>query len=170
MKIIFALLFISFTAQANPIDAVVRDALMWENSKAAGSLSDYGVAAMIVGPLGYTALSHEEKRWEKVGAVAGAYVLNFSVNQLVKNKVQRERPDRSDRASFFSGHTSTAFVGAGAICAQASKAGCIAALTIAGAVGYLRIAADKHWGSDVLVGAGVGYAMGKFVPTIFVTF
>ena len=43
-------------------------------------------------------------------------------------------------------------------------------LVIASGVGYLRIAADKHWFSDVLVGAGVGYVSGRYIPTLVYQF
>jgi hypothetical protein len=37
-------------------------------------------------------------------------------------------------------------------------------LSLAAATGYLRIAADSHYFSDVLVGAAVGTAVGLLVP------
>ncbi len=67
---------------------------------------------------------------------------------LVKQLVQRQRPDGSDRASFFSAHTANAFAASG----WRLQVGVPLAL----GAGYLRTAADKHYISDVLVGAGVG--------------
>jgi membrane-associated phospholipid phosphatase len=37
----------------------------------------------------------------------------------------------------------------------------------AAAVGYLRIAADKHYFSDVMLGAIVGTALGAGLPLLF---
>jgi len=37
-------------------------------------------------------------------------------------------------------------------------------LTLAGTTGYLRIAADKHYASDVLIGAVLGSAAGLILP------
>jgi hypothetical protein len=81
-------------------------------------------------------------------------------------------PDR--KQSFFSGHASMAATGAGLSCSYAIKRqtwgeGRVArftpcALGIGAAIttGALRIVADKHWGSDVLVGLVVGAAVGYF--------
>ena len=70
-----------------------------------------------------------------------------------------ERPDGSDFRSFPSGHTTQVFVGAtfmhkelGGISPWYS----IGAYTTATAMSMLRIMNNKHWLSDVLVGAGVG--------------
>ena len=79
-----------------------------------------------------------------------------------------------DNLSFFSGHTTLAF-------AVATAAGTIntlrgyrlaplvwgAGMTMAVSVGYLRIAADKHYFSDVMTGAVVGSLIGVGVPLIF---
>ena len=146
----------------------VADALRWEDTTVPEAISDYGVGAHVLGTLAYTAI--EQKSWERTGAVAGAYVANTGLNYLVKRLVRRERPNGLNDHSFYSGHTSTAFVGAGAVCLQEQKAACYSALGLAAAIGYLRIAANWHWFSDVAVGAGVGYGMGRLVPTIFVNF
>ena len=39
--------------------------------------------------------------------------------------------------------------------------------TLAAGVGYLRIAADQHYLTDILVGAAVGGLMGWAIPRIF---
>lgn len=158
------LLFLPSVALANPVDEAARDALKWDNTKLAGKMSDYGLIGMSAGVVAY------QKGWEQRGAVVGAYALNAGVNYAVKRLVGRERPDGSDHESFYSGHTSTAFVGAAAVCLQDNKAVCAAGLGMAAMIGYLRIAANKHWLSDVSVGAGVGYLSGRFIPTIFVAF
>lgn len=69
------------------------------------------------------------------------------------------RPDGSNRFSFPSGHTSAAFVGAGVLDREFGKTSVlipIAGYAMAGSTGYLRMVNDKHWISDVLVGAGIG--------------
>lgn len=170
MLMIVALLF-TVTARAdNPVDYLAATVLKWEDTETAAKMSDRTLATHVLGTLSYTYFHQSEKKWEYVGAVAGAYATNLLVNQIVKRSVGRVRPNGHDDQSFYSGHTSTAFVGAGAVCLQDKKAPCAIALGLAGMVGYLRIAANWHWTSDVAVGAGVGYAMGRFVPTIFVVF
>ena len=75
--------------------------------------------------------------------------------------------------SFWSGHTSFAFAVAGASTQVARLRGrsgwkWLAVATFAGAAltGYLRIAADQHWLTDVVTGAAVGTAVGLAVPVL----
>jgi membrane-associated phospholipid phosphatase len=124
--------------------------------------------------------------------VAEASILAADLNQLVKYIFVRERPyahflphveggilglgesPSDSNLSFYSGHTTLAF-------ALATSSGTIAfmrnyrlapmvlstQLAAAVSVGYLRIAADKHYLSDVMVGAVLGSLVGTLVPLIF---
>jgi membrane-associated phospholipid phosphatase len=84
----------------------------------------------------------------------------------------RDEKCKADRnASFFSGHSATAFAGAGLVCMQQmalgpklATIGCGSAMTLAGATALLRIIADKHYATDTLVGAVVGIATGMLLP------
>jgi membrane-associated phospholipid phosphatase len=116
--------------------------------------------------------------------------LTLFVTEVTKAIAGRERPyvrecdgsppgdascGSTDRKqSFFSGHASMAAAGAGLSCSYAIKRktwgessaaqvlpcalGAGAALT----TGALRIVADKHWGTDVIVGLTVGATIGYF--------
>jgi membrane-associated phospholipid phosphatase len=124
--------------------------------------------------------------------IAEATILAADLNQLVKFIFVRERPyvhylphlpdgiqglgdSPSDgNLSFYSGHTNLAF-------AMAASSGTIAylrnyrlaplvlgtQLAAAVTVGYLRIAADRHYLSDVMVGAVLGGLIGALVPFFF---
>lgn len=155
----------------------------WEDPCRAGRLSyaTLGAAAVVAfGPM-----SHESnaRDWaENAGAVTDSVAVALMATQIVKYAVRRERPAantchpgrqaEADRnLSFFSGHASLAF----ALVASAHETarlrgrrtndawlwtgGTAAALT-----GYLRIAGERHHLIDVLTGAGVGYAIGKWIP------
>jgi membrane-associated phospholipid phosphatase len=92
-----------------------------------------------------------------------AVVVNTVYTTALKRLAARTRPDGSDRLSFPSGHTSTAF--AWATVAQAHygwKAGAPSYLA-AGAIGLSRITNDKHHLSDVISGAAIGYVTGRAV-------
>ncbi len=162
--LLFTLLFSPQALAENAADEWVRDNAKWENTKLAGKVSDYTVVFLAASSLAV------QDSWKQAGAVAGMHVGAALLNQGVKHSVARCRPDGSDCVSFYSGHTSLAFASAGAICLSENTEMCVGALVLAGGVGYLRIAANKHWGTDVLVGAGVGYACGRYVPTIIVVF
>ncbi len=71
------------------------------------------------------------------------------------------------RVSFFSGHTAFSFTGAGLICAHhkgldlaGGMTPCYISIGAAFLVGLTRILADRHYASDVLVGAVVGWLSG----------
>jgi hypothetical protein len=115
-------------------------------------------------------------------------MLTLVLNQSVKFIAGRERPfvhvlpedqkpltahPTDNNLSFFSGHTSLAFslvVSAGTVAELRGykHRGWIWAvgLPMATSVGLLRIAADKHYLTDVLVGAVVGSAFGVAVPLL----
>jgi hypothetical protein len=130
--------------------------------------------------------------WELEWINAEAFVLTSVVERLPHKLLPRSRPAETGcekdpdfarhcrgsarYASFWAGHVSTSFTGAGLICAHnvhanvyghtaANAAVCGLALSAATAVGYLRIRADEHWLSDDLVGAAVGLGVGYAMPT-----
>lgn len=178
----------------NGLDREVREALRWTNTGLADRLS-YGTA-FVLAPLlsfGGTTLAAGND-----GALKGAFtdaviigeatMLAISFNQILKFVVARERPffhsmpgelktkyaDSIDQnLSFFSGHTTLAFVLAASSGTVASMRGYRLAPLIWGSgmsfafvSGYLRIAADRHYFSDVLVGAVLGVGIGMAVPLL----
>jgi membrane-associated phospholipid phosphatase len=169
----------------NGLDESVADALAWSDAELASSISDvlaFGATPLVTG--GLLALAGRgDDRWLADGlAVAESAVASGLLTQLVKVTVGRRRafveldstPTVEDNLSFFSGHTSLAF-------AVATSAGTVASLrgdrlapwiwgsglALAGTVGYLRVAADRHWLTDVAAGAAVGSAIGVAVPRLF---
>ncbi|PKN57966.1 MAG: hypothetical protein CVU56_08235 [Deltaproteobacteria bacterium HGW-Deltaproteobacteria-14] len=116
----------------------------------------------------------------------------LAVQGLTNVLVSRERPygrecgqdepasgrdcTSSDRyRSFFSGHTTAAFAAAAVGCSHhvnlalygdpvADGVACAGAFGVAAFTGLMRIAGDKHYLSDVLVGAGVGTLIGFGLP------
>jgi membrane-associated phospholipid phosphatase len=124
--------------------------------------------------------------------VAEATVVASLINQITKFGFARERPfvhylprapnalraltssPSDDNLSFFSGHTTVAFALATSSAMVATLRGYRLApllwgsgLTMAATVGYLRIAADKHYFSDVATGALVGSIVGIGLPWLF---
>ena len=87
--------------------------------------------------------------------------VTYGVDYLVKTAVHRMRPCAPNdcgidkpNASFYSAHTAAAF--------QTLGGPRLAfALPFAIATGGLRVAAGKHWITDVLAGAGAGYLASK---------
>jgi hypothetical protein len=82
---------------------------------------------------------------------------------LLKYTVGRERPDTSDDHSFPSTHTSLAFSTAGVLFFRTPWYVGVPSLLAASAVGLSRIDLRKHYPSDVLTGAGIGFLYAALV-------
>ena len=180
------------TDNLNPLDRGTRNALRWSNTSRADSLSNVtGFALAPLVALGMTALAaNHEGALDRAPVdgllIAEATALAADLNQIVKFAVGRERPfvhalpeaeklqtaqPSDNNASFYSGHTSLVFALAVSCGTVASMRGYryapavwASGLTVALATGWLRIAADKHYLTDVVTGAVVGSAVGFGVP------
>ncbi len=173
---------------ANGLDDGLRSSLRWSDTGLANTLSN--VSGFAVAPLlafGLPPLlAAREGRLGGAPAdllvIAEAASLTAAVDQIVKFSTGRQRPyaragasagarSSEDDLSFFSGHTSLGFalaVSSGTVASLRGYGGApavwAAGLLTAATTGYLRIAADRHYFSDVAVGALVGSAFGLAVP------
>jgi hypothetical protein len=188
------------TASGRRGAATVSDVLMWSSvgapflasslisgfgggggSSAGGALGDE--AGRVAGTF--------EPQWRSVQWAANAYFVSHILTQSTKKIVARERPyarecresgvcdnEYSPTASFFSGHASASFTGAGLLCstrfqreagisAAAAPWVCGGGVTFAASTGVLRWVADKHYATDVLVGSAVGFASGYWLAGLF---
>lgn len=112
---------------------------------------------------------------EDAVVVAQAALLAADLNAIAKQTLGRARPsaaagDRSGR-SFYSAHTSRAFalgVASATVATIRGRRGAgwiwAGGLALAAGVGYLRLASDSHWLTDVAAGAAIGGATGFAVP------
>lgn len=85
-------------------------------------------------------------------------LVGTSVN-LLKYTTKIERPDKSTRNSFPSGHAAIAFMGAEFLRQEYKDVSPwygIAGYAVATGTGLLRIYNDRHWFGDVVAGAGFG--------------
>lgn len=182
--------------ETNPVDDGVRDALRWNSAHTddanmasnlvMGSIPLAGLSALLFSDRqGWS--SPTSSRAKQVGYGGLIMLESTSVallaNQLVKLAVLRKRPytrsteygtfEADDHLSFYSGHTTTAFALAVSAATLYDMRGgehrgavWTTALLLAAGVGYLRIGADKHYFTDVLVGALVGAVVGYLVPRL----
>jgi membrane-associated phospholipid phosphatase len=131
--------------------------------------------------------------WQLTAIGMEAYAADFLLNTIFKQFVARQRPhaarcsmqDRLENParcgmrgrlrSFYSGHASAAFNSAGVVCIthlhvplygrrSLDMLACGAALLTASVTGVLRIIADRHFASDVVIGALFGLATGALLP------
>jgi membrane-associated phospholipid phosphatase len=125
-----------------------------------------GNAAMVVNTVAFTSLTTE---WTKALVHRNRPVLYSSQAGSVAG-------DRDSRLSFPSGHTATAFAVATAYAVMAHRQGLPHAtrndvLLFSGAagVGVLRVAAGRHFVTDVLGGAVLGAAVGWVTAKVYPT-
>jgi membrane-associated phospholipid phosphatase len=179
----------------NGFDATVRRNFVVSNTGAADTASNItGFALLPLASLGLDLLAAADAGHLRGSAVDVMLIIESAVfasdlNQAVKFAAARERPfvhvlspaEKSQTAqpadndlSFFSGHTTLVF-------SLAVSSGTVASmrryrlapliwslgLLLAGTTAYLRIAADRHYATDVLVGAAVGASVGFAVPYWF---
>jgi membrane-associated phospholipid phosphatase len=131
--------------------------------------------------------------WQLSSIAAETYAADLLISTVFKLLVARERPhgarctleDRLENPrrcgpggrlrSFYSGHSSAAFNAAGVTCVShlhlplygsraADTMACGAALLTATIVATLRIIADRHYATDVIIGAVVGLGTGFLLP------
>ena len=95
-----------------------------------------------------------------------AFLINAGYTTLLKEVVQRERPNGDDQLSFPSGHASNAFtLAAVAERHYGWKVG-LPAYTLASLVAVSRLQRNKHYLSDVMAGATLGYIVGRTVVRV----
>lgn len=182
--------------EVNGLDGWFRDALRRNDTTPASTTSHivaYGVAPLASLGLQW-AVAADEQRADEVPldmlltaeAVLGAVALNEGLklafarerpylHAMTDPEAKQRRIDEGDTlTSFPSGHTTATF-------AMAAAGGTIATLRgyrlaplvwiVGGALalttGYLRMAADRHYFTDVLAGAAVGTGMGIGIPLLF---
>lgn len=172
-------------------DASVREALVWDDPAAAGRLSNatgYAGVPVLAGAL-FAISARQAPCWgrrfaEDALPIVEALVYTQLVTQLSKISVGRQRPairfattppepTNEDNMSFYSGHSSIAFAIAVSASTIAHRRGyklapaiSIGTLALAVTTAYLRIAADRHYLSDVLVGSAAGATGGYLIPKL----
>ena len=172
-------------------DRAVRNALVWGNTGQANTLSAFD--AYFLGPavgLGLLIASDSDasptRLIDDLVPAAETVVIVQAATQLSKAAFARQRPyahyadaahpvdpNADNNASFWSGHSALGFAitsAAGTVCHLrgywTEPYVWSAGIAISLSTEYLRIAADKHYLSDVLVGGFVGLGAGLLVPRL----
>lgn len=166
-------------------DGSVREGAKWSNTKLAGGLSDAMVWGVIAPAAFLSPLLLKSSYGRSALTIAEAAVATGVVTQIAKFSFARARPyayysndysNPDSRLSFFSGHTSYSFalsLSSAMLLADAYPRHKIliytVALIVAAIPGYLRLAADKHYFSDVMTGAVVGSSLAYGVVRLQMT-
>lgn len=94
--------------------------------------------------------------------VSQAVIVNQVYAQALKFTFRRERPDGSNRQSFPSGHASNAFAVA-TVVARHYRSLRFPAYAAASYIALSRMAANKHYFSDIVAASGFGFGVGRVV-------
>ena len=172
--------------QPPQLDLWARGALRWNDTQAASTASDalqLLIPAGAAATLWVQAAPHGNREVvEDLLVFAESASTTILLTQGAKYAVARLRPDAwargtvesaDDKLSFWSGHTGFAFGAAAAATQIARLRGrsgwkwlAAASFGAAAVTGYLRVAADRHWLTDVAAGAVAGTATGLVVPLL----
>ena len=121
------------------------------------------VASMVLNAFG---VKGEHSFSKSLPLLIKSELLMLTVVTPTKQLTHQLRPDGSNYSSFPSGHTAQAFVAATFLHEEFGKKSpwiSIGGYTAASSVGLLRILNNRHFSSDVLVGAGIGILSTKLV-------
>jgi membrane-associated phospholipid phosphatase len=150
-------------------------------------ISDLGILAMLLASVAASPIATGELHLfaEDLTILSQAVFAMAILNTAVKRLSARPRPafklhspsvdiDPHERyVSFFSGHTALAATLAGSVTALAYLRGygyrhvaLGVGLALSLTIGVLRMAAQRHWFTDVLTGWIVGAALGVFIPLV----
>lgn len=153
-------LLYSLIAYPTVIDAGLDAGLLQKDSRAAGNIALMNTQAFLITGLAslvFKKLTARERPYVKDCVGDPAYDSGCG--------------STDQQMSFFSGHAAFSFTAAGLICAHhksldlgGGMAPCYVSIAAAVAVGLSRVMADRHYASDVVFGAVVGWLSG-FVLT-----
>jgi hypothetical protein len=128
----------------------------------------YGPAALYVG-LNIATFKSKEAAFDQAGVFLIGTGIYAATTYGLKAAITEARPDGSDK-TFPSGHTATAFFGATVLAHEYQDSHpelVIAGYTLATATGALRIANNKHWVTDVLLGSAIGIASAELAYILY---
>lgn len=148
------------------------------------------VAAAVIPPIRHSRFNGP---WQMTMINLQAFALSGLVIRMPHKWIGRYRPNylgcekdddydaqcgsKSQLLSFPSGHSQISMTGAGLSCAhhvhgevlgnpRADSLACLSSVLAAGTVGFLRMRADRHWYSDTVLGAALGFGIGYGLPTL----
>lgn len=163
-------LFVSVISHAGSLDDFIKwdietsQSLQWENAELADTISDVGLFVSMGAPVVYAA---SKKDWKASFGMAGVIGANHLMTSYLKGVFKRERPNKENDRSMPSGHSGDSWSGATLLCGYSRDPNvCAMGFVLAGGVSYLRVAASKHWITDVVAGAGLGILNGTLIPTL----
>lgn len=131
--------------------------------------SQYAPAAAVYG-LNLFGVEGKNNFKDRTIILGTSYLLMGTWVTVMKKTTSIERPDKSGFNSFPSGHTATAFASAEFLWQEYKDVSFwygISGYFVAAGTGFFRIYNDKHWLTDVAMGAGIGILTTKIAYWVF---
>lgn len=131
--------------------------------------SQYAPAAAVYG-LNLMGVKGKHNLKDRSIILGTSYLLMSGSVLGLKSLTKIERPDGSGNNSFPSGHTATAFAGAEFLWQEYKDVSIwygLSGYAVAAGTGFFRMYNDKHWLTDVAMGAGIGILSTKVAYWIF---
>jgi membrane-associated phospholipid phosphatase len=150
------ILAIGLAAATLPAPALARNEKTWDDA------STISRDALVVVALGLPAIKGD---WSGDLEAGGSILAAGLATYGLKEAFPEWRPDRSDRKSFPSGHTSVAFAAAASLQNRYGWEVGIPAQLVAAFTGLARVQARKHHWYDVVAGAAIGEASGFLITS-----
>lgn len=171
------------------MDEYIQQFTQTHKNKTLNSISKYGIenwgdgtySIPLLGAIYLGASLQGESKGKEVALLGlKGFVISSATAYIFKLSLHRHRPNETgipvhnvwdgpsikfDHLSFVSGHTITAFTLATIIASEYNdtKIIPIVSYSLAGLTGLSRIYDNKHWISDVIPAAGLGYGIGKLI-------
>lgn len=122
--------------------------------------------ALVPALAGCYALS--QKDYKEAAALGVISLVQTLAIPILKGLFPKERPDKTNRESFPSGHTAAAFLGVGLLFTKYGffTAPTLSSLAGATGVGLTRYLTKRHWPSDIAAGALIGTFSGALASKI----
>jgi membrane-associated phospholipid phosphatase len=177
--------FVIATGLAFSLDPKIKESVTHQRSASFDNVTGYGekygninYAGIFAGGMYLTGKIIGDKEVSTTGRLLVESVLYSGLAvSLIKYTVGRSRPYtnegpanafdytfKEENVSFPSGHTAIAFTVSTVLSRRINNTfASIALYGLAGFTGYQRIYDDKHWFSDVFVGAAIGYFIGNSI-------
>ena len=157
------------TAAAIPADDRVtcffEDGLRWQRFDGLGK--QIGKSQLLGPAIGVSFLvsrATKNKDFQRFTySLAQGFIVTNTLTGGVKVITNRERPDRTSHTAFPSGHTSNSFMWATVVSQHYGWQAGVPAYALASYVGASRLKSRKHYLTDVLAGAVLGYIVGRTV-------
>jgi hypothetical protein len=143
-----------------------------ENIDKKFTIDDFSMYAPVVAvyALNFSGIKGKNNLRDRSIIFGTSYLIMGTTVYALKNITKIERPDKSNFYSFPSGHTATAFAGAEFLWQEYKDVSIwygISGYVVATGTGFFRMYNNKHWLTDVAMGAGIGILSTKIAYWIY---